>query len=135
MKKIIFTLLISLLFCGCSFFIDTQKELLENKIVVLSDNFYDDFKLINTAHKLRNDGLTEIEAVFVNMADKNIKIAYKIDWFDKDNFLVDTLMSKWEIVNVESMKNLVIRGVSPSTKAMNYQVRVMYPKSDDTQNK
>lgn len=131
MAKIFYLVLLVIFFSGCSFFGDTQKELLDHKIVVLDDKFYDDFKLLNVASRKNTDGFTEIEAMFANTKTKNIKVAYRIDWFDKDNFLVDTIMSRWKVINVDSLRNFVIRGVSPSIKAVNYQVRIMYPTKDD----
>ena len=124
MRKFLVFLLSVFLLAGC------VKKVKDPNFAVDS-GIYDSLEVVSEVKRTKDDGFTEIEVIFNNYTSSNEKIAYKVDWFDKDGFIVDTIMSKWKVVEVEAKRNLVIRAVSPSIKAVDYKIRMQFPSDDD----
>ena len=125
MKKFLIFLLSVFLLSGC------VKKVKDPNFTVEDSGIYDSLEVVSEAKRVKDDGFTEIEVIFKNYTDSNEKIAYKIDWFDKDGFSVDTIMSKWKVIEVEAKRNMVIHAISPSVRATEYKIRMQFPSEDD----
>ena len=125
MKKFFIFLLSVFLLAGC------VKKVKDPNFSVEDSGIYDSLEVVSEAKRIKDDGLTEIEVIFKNYTDSNEKIAYKVDWFDKDGFSIDTIMSKWKVIEVEANRNMVIHAISPSIKATEYKIRMQFPSEDD----
>lgn len=134
MKKYVFVFLAVFLFLGCS---DKQKEItLEyintHKNVVVEDDSILKWMIIeNIASLVRNDGMLEAEIVIKNIDSSPNKVVYKIDWFDQNGFVIETILSKWKIVTIEGKRNMIIHIISPSHDAVNYKIRFQKLTDDD----
>ena len=125
MKKFLIFLLSVFLLSGC------VKKVKDPNFTVEDSGIYDSLEVVSEAKRVKDDGFTEIEVIFKNYTDSNEKVAYKVDWFDKDGFIVDTIMSKWKVVEVEANRNMVIHAISPSVRATEYKIRMQFPSEDD----
>ena len=125
MKKFLIFFLSIFLLSGC------VKKVKDPNFSVEDSEIYDSLEVVSEAKRIKDDGLTEIEVIFKNYTDSNEKIAYKVDWFDKDGFSIDTIMSKWKVIEVEAKRNMIIHAISPSIKATEYKIRMQYPSEDD----
>jgi uncharacterized protein YcfL len=65
----------------------------------------------------------------------NRNVAYKIDWIDKNGFIVKTILSKWKMATVEENRDFTINGVSPSNQIKDFVIRVQDTSRDDEQRK
>lgn len=124
MKKflIIFSFLI---FCGCVNKIDHPNFAIEDSKI------YDYFEFVSLNENDRQDGLKQIQAIFKNYTDDDTKVAYRVDWFDENGFLIKSIMSSWKVAIVEGKRDLVIESISPSLKAKTYKVKMQFPNNND----
>ncbi len=125
MRNILVILSFIFLFSGC------VNKINHPNFVIEDDEIYDSLEFINVNEKDRKDGLKEIRAIFKNYTNDDTKIAYRIDWFDENGFLIDSIMSKWKISQVEGRRDLIIYGISPSTKAKNFKIKMQLPTKND----
>lgn len=115
----------------------TQNQVVINQnvsdphVVIENPSIYEWLQFDDINYVTRNDGLMEVEAKFRNFTTNNKVLAYKIDWEDENGFVQKTLLSKWTITQVEERRNLIIHGISPSTKVKNFKIRIQEPTKDD----
>lgn len=125
MKNLLLVLFCLVAFSGC------VSKVKDPNFIVEDSDIYDTLEFVNMAKRTKDDGLTEIQAVFKNYTKSNEKFAYRVDWFDEDGFVIDSIMSKWKVVEVEAKRNLVINALSPSIKAKDYKIRMQFISNDD----
>ena len=126
MKKFALFVL-SLLLIGCS-----SKEPKASQHLDIEDSSVNSFLSLQSLNdRLTNGGMMDVEARFKNESSFNKDMLYKIDWFDKDGFLITNITTKWKRVVVQSKRDFNVRAVSPSDKAVNYKLRITTPDSDD----
>lgn len=126
MKKFALFVL-SLLLIGCS-----SKEPKVSPHLDIEDNSVNSFLSLQSLNdRFTNGGMMEVEARFKNESSFNKDLLYKVDWFDKDGFLITNITTKWKRVVVQSKRDFNVRAVSPSDKAVNYKLRITTPDSDD----
>ncbi|WP_375724819.1 YcfL family protein [Arcobacter sp. KX21116] len=138
MKKIylIITIISVMLFSGCA-----QKEVkVEPKISddshIVIDKALDSWlKLEKLNYFQKSDGFWVVQARFKNTTYMNRNVAYKIDWIDKNGFIVKTILSKWKKATVEENRDFTINGVSPSNQIKDFVIRVQDTSRDDEQRK
>lgn len=136
MKKIlsIFFIVFIFVISGCS---NKQKEvsleqLNTHKNVIVEDSSILDWLAIeNIASMVRSDNMLEVQVQTKNMNSKSKTVAYKIDWFDENGFLVETILSKWKLLQVEGKRGANIKGISPSQSVASFKIRFQEPSSDD----
>ena len=83
----------------------------------------------------RKDGLLVVEAKFRNLASSNKNVAYKIDWINENGFTQKSILSRWIVSEVESNRSFIIKGISPSIKVSDFEIRLQEPTSDDKNRK
>lgn len=125
MKKFLIFLLSVFLLSGC------VKKVKDPNFTVEDSGIYDTLEFVDMVKRTKEDGFLEIQAVFKNYTNSNKTVAYKVDWYDNDGFLIDTIMSKWKVVEVEAKRNFVLKAVAPSIKAVDYKIRMQFPSDDD----
>lgn len=126
MKKFALFVL-SLLLIGCS-----SKEPKASQHLDIEDSSVNSFLSLQSLNdRFTNGGMMDVEARFKNESSFNKDMLYKIDWFDKDGFLITNITTKWKRVVVQSKRDFNVRAVSPSDKAVNYKLRITTPDSDD----
>lgn len=134
MKKFILAVLAIFIFFGCS---DKQKEITleyintHKNIVIEDDSILKWLIIENIASLVRADGMLEVEIATKNINSKSNTVAYKIDWFDENGFVIETILSKWKLLQIEGKRNAIIHGISPSQNAVSYKIRFQEPTSDD----
>ena len=114
MKLIIGAIFISsLLFTGCAdkSFVKT----VDNKVAKYVD-------VQEVKERIRDDGLLEIQINAQNNTDEYKLFKYRVDWQDKDGFLIPSLSSKWADFPAHKNSNFKINVIAPSPKATAYQV-------------
>lgn len=124
-----------LIFTGCAkneaYLMNIEKFKSEPKIVLQNEKLAKWLFLEELTYDKRADDLLEVEARFQNKSDFNEKVAYKIDWKDKKGFTYKSILSKWVVVEIEERRELIIKGISPSTKVEGFRIRIQQPTSDD----
>ncbi len=109
-----------------------QNEYNKPKIIFQNEEIQNWLILENLISKKREDGLTQVEAKFINKNGFDDKVAYRVDWQDKDGFTINSLLSKWKVVEVYGNANLIIQAISPSIKAEDFSIKLRNPKYNET---
>ena len=110
-KSFIFTFVILISGCADKSFV----QIVDNKVAK-----YVDIKEVK--ERVRDDGLLEIQINAVNDTDEYKLFKYRVDWQDKDGFLIPSLSSKWADFPAHKNSNFKINVIAPSPKATAYQV-------------
>ena len=114
MKLVIgFIFAAALLFTGCA-----QKS-----YVKIVDNEVEEYVNVqDIKERIRDDGLLEIQINAQNDTNEYKLFKYRVDWQDKDGFLIPSLSSKWADFPAHKNSKFKINIVAPSAKATAYQV-------------
>jgi len=114
MKLVIGSIFISLLLLsGCA----------EKSFVKIVDNKVEKYvEVQEVKERIRDDGLMEIQINAQNETDEYKLFKYRVDWQDKDGFLIPSLSSKWADFPAHKNSNFKINVIAPSPKATAYQV-------------
>lgn len=131
--RIIVGLFAALFLIGCSSkTLTTSGTEYYNPHLIIENSSINGFlRLENIVDRVNNGGLMQIEARFVNTSNFNREVIYKVDWLDKDGFLIKNITTKWKRVLIQSNRNFVISTTSPNDKAVDYKIRINTPDSDD----
>lgn len=139
MKKILlsFMMILSLsFFAGCvQSQVDLTPRISDPHILVENPSLYDWLELEKVNYFKREDGLMVVEAKFKNLSQFNQKVAYKIDWMDKNGFTQKSILSRWIVSEVEQKRSFLIKGIAPSIKITDFEIRLQIPSSDDKKRK
>jgi len=74
--------------------------------------------------KRRKDGFTQVQVTGENTGDDYRRLEYRILWYDRNGFQVDTILSNWTTVPAYAHQPFVINAVSPSTKARKFRIYI-----------
>ncbi|WP_419766105.1 MAG: DUF1425 domain-containing protein [Arcobacter sp.] len=135
MKKVylLIGILSLVLFSGCA---QKEMEVVSDSHIIIEDSSLDRWlKLERVNHVKRHDGFILLEAKFKNTSSTNKKVVYKIDWLDRNGFSERSILSKWKIAEVEAKRGFMIRAISPSIRAENFEIRLQEPTQDDMKRK
>lgn len=139
MKKILLSVLMTIsfgFFTGCTQNqVDLTPRISDPHILVENPSLYGWLELERVNYFKREDGLIVVEARFKNLSQYNQKVAYKIDWMNKNGFIQKSILSRWIVSEVEQNRSFVIKGIAPSMKIKDFEIRVQEPTRDDRQRK
>lgn len=139
MKKLLLSFMVILsfsFFTGC---VQTQVDLTprisDPHIIVENPSLYKWLQLERVNYFERKDGLIVVEAKFKSLSQFNEKVAYKIDWMDENGFTQKSILSRWMVSEVEQRRSFIIRGIAPSIKIKDFEIKLQEPTSDDKKRK
>lgn len=120
-----------LFFAGCSTS-SLESVAKTNPSIILEDKSVAKWLEVENANSvIRQDGLVELEIVAKNSDSKSRIFTYKVDWYDANGFTIQSITSKWKIVQVEGKRGVIIREISPSHDVINYKLRIGTPNDND----
>ena len=114
MIKLIWMAVFAMILGGCAH--DTKIKVVDNR-VERDVSIVDVKQRVNT-----NSGLTELQVMGENKTNDYIKLRYRVVWFDKEGFEIESIGSKWAELPVYKNANFTIHIVSPSNKAVDYRI-------------
>ncbi|WP_257396416.1 YcfL family protein [Campylobacter lari] len=108
MKKIIFLLLLNCMF------------------LVSQDTFDANFEHTNVKsvkERINNAGLLEVQIIFYSSVDK--KLSYKIEWFDKDGFVIkNTIDKNYKNIRLLAKQEYIIQNIASNKQAKKYKIYI-----------
>ncbi|MFV0480799.1 MAG: DUF1425 domain-containing protein [Campylobacteraceae bacterium] len=137
MKKYAFALLLSLIVlggCASNQSSDASSPAVikqENPNIMIDDSINIWLDIENITSLIRMDNMMEVEIVGRNIGSIPRTLAYRVDWYDQNGFVIKSILTKWKVASVEEGRNIVIRSVRPSVDATNYKVRITMPTETD----
>jgi len=138
MKKIYLTLVIvsAIIFAGCAQKdVKVEPKLSDDEHIIIDSSLNSWLKLEKLNYFQKSDGFWVVQAKFKNMTFTNRNVAYKIDWIDKNGFIIKSILSKWKVATVEENRDFIINGVSPSNQIKDFEIRVQRTSIDDEKRK
>ena len=74
--------------------------------------------------KRRKDSFMVVQVRGENTSGKYRRLEYKILWFDKNGFQIDTILSNWTVVPAYANQPFAISTVSPSPEARKFRIYI-----------
>ena len=68
------------------------------------------------------DGFMQVQVSGESNSDKYQRLEYRIVWFDKQGFTIDTILSNWTVIPAYAHQPFHINAVSPSVKAKAFRL-------------
>jgi len=70
------------------------------------------------------DGFMQVQVIGESNSNTYQRLEYRIVWFDKNGFTIDTILSNWRVVPAYAHQPFSINVVSPSTKAKTFRLYI-----------
>ncbi len=84
----------------------------------------DDIVVKDIKGKRRKDGFMQVQVQGENTSGDYKRLEYRIIWYDKSGFQLDTILSNWTTVPAYAHQPFVINTVSPSTRARKFRIYI-----------
>lgn len=115
MKKWIVLAAIALMLGGCA-----DKS---SYVKVVDDSIKRDISIEKISERVNSEsGLKELQVLGENETDEYMKLRYRVEWFDKDGFAIDSIATKWKEFPVYKNASFNIHIVAPNKKATDYRL-------------
>lgn len=115
MKRWIWLAAIALLFSACA-----DKK---SYVKVVDDSISGDIAVEKISERVNSEsGLKELQVIGENETNKYMKLRYRVVWFDKDGFEIDSIAKNWTELPVYKNANFTIHIVAPNKKATDYRL-------------
>jgi len=115
MKKWLLIVGVVLLFAGCA-----EKS---SYAKVVDNSLKGDVTITNIKERVNsNSGLKQLQITGDNDTGKYMKIRYRVEWYDKDGFKIDSIGEKWTELPVYKNANFTISIIAPNELATDYHL-------------
>lgn len=117
MKIIVAATFIIFMLVGCT----SQPE--PNSIVKVIDKCgTKDLIITDIKGRKKSDGFMQSQIIGENTSGIYQRLEYRIVWFDKEGFVIESILSKWREIPAYANQPFHISDVSPSTKAKTFRL-------------
>lgn len=115
MNKWIWLIALTLFLGGCA-----DKT---SYVKVVDDSIEDDISIEKINERINSvSGLKELQVLGENETDEYMKLRYRVVWFDKDGFEIDSISKNWTELPVYKNANFSIHIVAPNKRAADYRL-------------
>jgi len=115
MKKWIFLTAVTLLLSGCA-----DKT---SYVKVVDDAIKDDITIEKISERINSEsGLKELQVMGENETDEYMLLRYRVVWFDKEGFEIDSIAKNWTELPVYKNADFTIHIVAPNKNAADYRL-------------
>ena len=76
-----------------------------------------------------NEDLLKAEVRLQNLKDKEINLAYKIEWHDQDGMMINDSSLVWFSLLIRGGESVAVQTVSTTSKAKNFHLKVQRAKN------
>jgi len=92
-------------------------------VKVVDDSIEDDITIEKINERINSEsGLKELQVLGENETDEYMKLRYRVVWFDKDGFEIESISSKWTEFPVYKNASFSIHIVAPNKRAKDYRL-------------
>jgi uncharacterized protein YcfL len=70
------------------------------------------------------DGLMEIQLQGKNRTRYARNLQYRVDWTDRDNYTLSTILSRWNDLPVRGNETFTIKAIAPEDRAVNFVITI-----------
>ncbi len=72
----------------------------------------------------KSDGFMQVQVIGKSRSDTYQRLEYRIIWFDKQGFTIDSILSDWTVISAYAMQPFYINVTSPNTKAKTFRLYI-----------
>jgi uncharacterized protein YcfL len=76
-----------------------------------------------------NEDLLKAEVRLQNLKDKEVNLAYKIEWLDQDGMMINDSSLVWFSLLIRGGESVAVQTVSTTSKAKNFHLKVQRAKN------
>jgi len=120
MNSISLIALILLVLTGCNKSPEPNDQIV--KIVSSCGNH--SISISDIKGRKKSDGFMQAQVIGLNSSDSYEKLEYRVVWFDKQGFKIESILSKWKSIPAFANQPFHINAVSPSTKAKTFRIYI-----------
>lgn len=92
-------------------------------VKMVDDSIEDDITIEKINERINSEsGLKELQVLGENETDEYMKLRYRVVWFDKDGFEIESIGTKWMEFPVYKNASFSIHIVAPSKNAVDYRL-------------
>ncbi len=107
-----------LLFSGC---ISQPKS--NNSIVKIIDQCGSNSIIVTDIKgRKKADGFMQAQIIGESTSNEYQRLEYRIVWFNKEGFVIESILSKWREIPAYANQPFHINNVSPNTKAKTFRI-------------
>ncbi|MDA7817973.1 YcfL family protein [Sulfurimonas sp.] len=120
MKLVWISILTLIAFSGCN-----KSPEPENAIVkVVNECGNSDISITDIKGRKKSDGFMQAQVIGENSSGKYQTLEYRIAWFDKSGFKIDSILSNWRTSPAYENQPFHLNETSPSTKARTFRLYI-----------
>ncbi len=117
MKKWIWIIAAAVLLSGCA-----DKS---SYVKVVDDSIKRDISIEKISERVNSEsGLMELQVQGENDTDEYMKLRYRVEWFDKDGFAIESIGTNWTEFSAYKNANFTIHIVAPNKKVTDYRLYI-----------
>jgi len=118
MKKWLLVIGVIFLFSGCADKTRSYAKVVDNALK-------QEIKITDIKERVNSDsGLKQLQIIGENKTDDYMKIRYRVEWFDKDGFKIDSIGEKWSELPAYKNANFTISIIAPTKSAAKYHLYI-----------
>jgi len=92
-------------------------------VKMVDDSIKDDITIEKINERINSEsGLKELQVLGENETDEYMKLRYRVVWFDKDGFEIESIATKWMEFPVYKNASFSIHIVAPNKQAVDYRL-------------
>lgn len=115
MKRLVWIAVLALMLGGCA-----EKG---SYIKVVDNSIKGDITVEKITERVNSEsGLKELQVLGENETNDYMKLRYRVVWFDKDGFEIESIGQNWTEFPVYKNANFTIHIVAPNKKATEYRL-------------
>jgi hypothetical protein len=99
----------------------------DSDVFVGNRSFYRKLKVVDLGHRRANNDLLECWAELENRKKSTLQFQYMLEWYDRDDFKIDSPTMLWHPALVHGRDRFKITGVAPDARAVKFRIRVRTP--------
>lgn len=120
MKSIGLIALILLALSGCNKSPEPNGQIVK----IVSDCGNNNISISDIKGRKKSDGFMQAQVIGLNSSGSYEKLEYRVVWFDKQGFKIESILSKWKSTPAYAHQPFHINAVSPSTKAKTFRIYI-----------
>jgi uncharacterized protein YcfL len=80
--------------------------------------------IIDVKGRKKPDGFMQAQIIGENSSSAYQSLEYRVVWFDKHGFIIESILSKWHTVPAYANQPFHVNAISPSTKARTFRLYI-----------
>ena len=117
MKYILLSILTLIFLAGCS-----KTPEVDPIVKIIGNCSNNDIVIKDISERVRADNFLQVQVTGENLTNDYFKVEYKVVWFDKNHFTIDSILSNWTEVSAYREQPFYINVISPTHKAKSYRL-------------